>query len=166
MSELSMSEVDRFVPQEPRCGHHRPFATELPRQPVSTGYGVGVDVQGGRSSGVTEARRHDRNGGAGVEHLGGREVAQVVESEVTEPGRASHLAQALGHEVRRPWLSWSIVSENDRRSRSITQSCSQQRLRPRRIERERRGRLHSDAQECISIRHEPGSMTNRRRGPA
>jgi hypothetical protein len=26
--------------------------------------------------------------------------------------------------------------------------------------------LHSGTQECISIRHEPGSMTNLRRGPA
>ena len=61
---------------------------------------MGVDVQRGRSPGVAQAGRHDRDGDAGIEHLGGHEVAQVVKSEMVKPGSAAHLDKALGHEVR------------------------------------------------------------------
>ena len=51
---------------------------------------------------MTQAGRHDRNGDAGIEHLGRHEVAEVVESEMVKPGSAAHPDKALRHEVGRP----------------------------------------------------------------
>jgi DNA-binding transcriptional LysR family regulator len=56
-----------------------PSPQRLRGQPVASGHGVGVDVQRGGGPGVAQAGRHDRNGDAGIEHLGRHEVAEVVE---------------------------------------------------------------------------------------
>jgi hypothetical protein len=70
------------------AGLRDPSPQSLRGQPVSTRYGVGVDVQRGGDPGVAQARRHNRDGGAGIEHLGCLEMAKVVEPERSKPGGA------------------------------------------------------------------------------
>ena len=74
---------------------------------------MGIDVERRGSPCVTESGGDDRNGHAGIEHLGGHEVKQVVKSEVIEPCSAPHPNKALGHEVRRPWPGARLVRAED-----------------------------------------------------
>ena len=62
---------------------------------------------------MAETGRHDRHRNSGVEHLGGHEVTQVVESEMREAGGPSHLYEPLRHEVRQPWTLAPSVSTED-----------------------------------------------------
>jgi len=71
-------------PRIPTTGLVYPSPQSFRGQAVSTWNGVGGDVQRGRSPGVAQARRHNRYRDASIEHLGGHEVAKVVESEVIE----------------------------------------------------------------------------------
>ena len=50
-----------------------------------------------------EASRHNRDRYAGVEHLGGHEVAQVVETKMPEASGPTSNDETLGHIVRQPW---------------------------------------------------------------
>lgn len=51
---------------------------------------------------MVEAAGDDREGDAGVEHLGGHEVTEVVEAEVARPGGAAGADEGLGDPVRLP----------------------------------------------------------------
>jgi hypothetical protein len=62
---------------------------------------------------MTQAGRHDRHGDASVEHLGRHEMAEIVETEMTESGSAAHADEALGHEVRRPGPDASQIGAED-----------------------------------------------------
>ena len=62
---------------------------------------------------MTQPRRHDWDGNAGIEHLSRHEVAKVVESEMIKPSSAAHPDQALGHEVRRPGPGARFVGTED-----------------------------------------------------
>jgi hypothetical protein len=69
---------------------------------VATGDGVGVVVEGGGDALVVEAAGHGDEGDAGVEHLGGHEVAEVVEAEGSEAGGAAVTEEGFGDAVGFP----------------------------------------------------------------
>ena len=58
--------------------------------------GVGVDVERGRRAGVAEPLGHDGDGHAGGEHLGGHEVAQVMQPEMWKAGGTAGPDEPLG----------------------------------------------------------------------
>jgi transposase len=80
---------------------------------VAAGYGVGVLVQRGRHSAVVESAGDDHQRDAGVEHLGGHEVAQVVEPERSQPGVAAVPQEGFGDPVRFPCGGAAIVAEHE-----------------------------------------------------
>ena len=55
---------------------------------VAAGYGVGVLVEGGGAAAVIEPAGYNDEGDAGVEHLGGHEVAEVAKAEGAERRRS------------------------------------------------------------------------------
>src|SRR3984957_8375918 len=74
---------------------------------------MGVNVERRGSPCVTESGGDDRNGHAGVKHLSGHEVTEIVKSEMTEPGSATHPDGALRDEVWRPRPGASPVRTED-----------------------------------------------------
>ena len=75
---------------------------------------MGVDVERGRSSGMTESGREDWNRHAGIKHLRCHEVTEIVKSEVTEACGSPHFDEPFGHEVRRPWAGAGFIrTENE-----------------------------------------------------
>jgi len=80
---------------------------------VAAGDGVGVLVQGGRDASVVEAAGHDHDRDAGVEHLGGHEMTEVVQSERAEPGVPPVAEERLGDPVRLPGGGTTIVAEHE-----------------------------------------------------
>ena len=49
-----------------------------------------------------EASRHDRNRHAGIEHLGGHEVSEIMETKMAKASGPTSNDEALGDEVRQP----------------------------------------------------------------
>src|SRR6266545_2681024 len=104
---------------------------------VSAGYGVGVAVQGGGHAAVVEAAGDDGEGDAGVEHLGGHEVAEVVQPELPQPGGASGPQERFGGAVRFPRRgSAGVVAEHECLGQEESRLAARQRAAwPRRAAR-------------------------------
>ena len=111
-------------PSEARCEWNdvaRPLATcclhDLPEGGgglgVAAGDSVGVLVEGGRHPAVVETPRDDDEGDAGVEHLGGHEVAQVVQPERSQPGGPAVAEEGFGDPVRLPRRGAAVVTEHE-----------------------------------------------------
>jgi hypothetical protein len=67
---------------------------------------------------MTQARRHNWDRNTGIEHLRFYEMAEVVESKVTEPGGSSHTDEPLSDAVRRPRPSAMFVGTDWRALRA------------------------------------------------
>jgi hypothetical protein len=80
---------------------------------VAAGDCVGVFVESGRDALVIEPTGNDHDRDAGVKHLGGHEVSEVVQSERTEPGGATVAEERLGHPVRLPRGGPALVAEHE-----------------------------------------------------
>lgn len=80
---------------------------------VAAGDCVGVFVECGRDALVIEATGNDHDRDAGVEHLGGHEVSEIVQSERAEPGGATVAEERLGHSVRVPCGGPAVVAEHE-----------------------------------------------------
>ena len=62
---------------------------------------------------MVEAAGHDHERDAGVEHLGGHEMAEVVKSERAEPGGPAMAKEGFGDPVRLPGGDAAVVAEHE-----------------------------------------------------
>ncbi len=80
---------------------------------VAAGDSVGVLIEGGRHPAVIETPRNNHEGDPGVEHLGGHEVAQVVQTERSQPGGPAVPEEGFGDPVRLPRRGAAVVTEHE-----------------------------------------------------
>jgi signal transduction histidine kinase len=80
---------------------------------VGAGDGVGVVVEGGGDAAVVQPSGDGDEGDAGMQHLGGHEVAEVVEPERSQSGGAAVAEERFGDAVGFPSGVSAVVTEHE-----------------------------------------------------
>ncbi len=80
---------------------------------VSAGDSVGVFVDGGRQPANLETPRDNDERDAGVEHLGGHDVAQVVQPERSQPSSPAAAQESVGDPVRPPRRGAAVITGHE-----------------------------------------------------